>query len=82
MIYDAIEPIGEGRLDFLFAYLIAAIFNLFLRREGQTPAIPKDFLIDFWANERRGGEPAEQSPEEQRAMIEMMKLIFEPAGSR
>ena len=73
MAYDAVSPIGERRLDVLFAYLMAVTVNLH-KGKDEEPAKVEDFLIDFWAEER--GE-AEQSLEEQRRLIEAMKRVFE-----
>jgi len=72
--YDAVSPIGESRLDLLFAYLMAVLVNVH-KGKDDTPASPEDFLIDFWA-ERVEREP-EQSLEEQRAILEMLKLVLE-----
>lgn len=78
MAYDAVSPIGERRLDVLFAYLMAVTVNLH-KGKDEEPAKVDDFLIDFWAGDGREAEP--QSLEEQRNIIEMMKLVFE-RGSR
>lgn len=76
MAYDAVSPIGERRLDVLFAYLMAVTVNLH-KGEGDEPAKVEDFLVDFWAEEREPGEAEPQSLEEQRQIIQAMKLIFE-----
>lgn len=77
MAYDAVAPIGETRLDFLFAFLMAVTVNLH-KSKGDEPAKLSDFLIDHWAREPE--EPEPQSIEEQRAMIMMLKAVFEGRG--
>jgi hypothetical protein len=58
----------------LFAYLMAVWVNVHKGKDDK-PAEVKDFLLDFWTEERL--EPEPQSLEEQRAIIEMMKLVLE-----
>ena len=72
--FDAVEPIGDRRLDLLFAYLMAVTVNLHRGKDDKAAKV-EDFLLDFWAGE--GREPEPQSLEEQRSIIEMMKRVFE-----
>lgn len=74
MAFDAVSPIGENRLDLLFAYLMAVTVNLHKSKDDQ-PAKVEDFLLDFWAGEDGDAEP--QSLDEQRRIIEAMKRVFE-----
>lgn len=78
MAYDAISPIGENRFDLLFAYLMAVTVNLHKNKDDE-PAKIEDFLLDFWADQEQG-EPGVQSLEEQRRIIEAMKLVLEGGG--
>jgi hypothetical protein len=73
MAFDAVEPIGDSRLDLLFAYLMAVTVNLHKSKDDQAAKV-EDFLLDFWAGEE--GE-ASQSLDEQRRIIEAMKRVFE-----
>ena len=77
MAYDNVEPIGDRRLDLLFALLMAVTVNIHKSKDDK-PAMAADFLPEFWTEERF--EPEAQSLEEQRRMIQMIKLVFERQG--
>ena len=71
--FDAQEPIGERRVDLLVAYLMSLIANV-NRGKDQKAFEVKDFLLDFWPEQKR---ESGQSLEEQRAILEMMRMVFE-----
>ena len=48
MAYDSLEPIGEHRLDLLFAFQSWRICNAILMAAGSKEEIPLDAFIPEW----------------------------------
>jgi len=80
MIFDQHEPIGDARMDVLFALLDSILANVnrnpVVRRE---PYSTSDFLPDWWVVPK---SPEEEAQERMNANLRMAELITAAFGGQ
>jgi hypothetical protein len=78
LAYMRHEPVGEDRLDVLFAHLSALLANINRDEKQRAEAYTmKDFLIDWWqeSQESQAAPSGGRSPEEMYMLVRTWALL-------